>query len=135
MLQHAHVRTTIRRKKILFRAIVAKYSDLSGRVFKLHSTFDSCRSLGGKSVFQFLIELTLNGEHALRSSLDEIREGIGSSDNPLYSTGCQWPPYSIPLSVPLQHTYLEVVGSNPMTAKNILAQKSFVPRGTSPYLC
>ena len=40
-----------------------------------------------------------------------------------------------PLSALIQHTYLEVVGSNPMTAKKKLAKILIVPRGTSPYLC
>ena len=47
---------------------------------------------------------------------------------PLYPTGGQWLPYRgltwrKPLSFPLQHTYLEVVGSNPATGKNFFGAK------------
>ena len=51
----------------------------------------------------------------------------------VYPTGGQWLPsrwgmtWRKPISLPLQHTYLEVVGSNPVTRKKVLAQKSIDP--------
>ena len=69
--------------------------------------------------------------HALGAPLGAWREGISGSTMPLYPTRGRWLPYRgremeiwrKPLSLPLQHTYLEVVGSNPETAENFFCTK------------
>ena len=63
--------------------------------------------------------------HALGAPLGAWKEGICGSTMPLYPTSGQWLPYRgltwiKPLSLPLQHTYQEVVGSNPVNGTNIL---------------
>ena len=65
---------------------------------------------------------------ALGSLFDDLRAGYSSSHKLIYYTGGQRLPYrglswKIPLSLPIQHTYLEVLGSNPVSGKNFFSTK------------
>ena len=66
--------------------------------------------------------------HTLGTLLGAWREGLAAAQCPLYPTGDQCLLYRgviwrKPLSLPLQHTYLEVVGSNPVTGENFFGPK------------
>ena len=65
--------------------------------------------------------------NALGAPLGAWRKGIRSSTMPLYHqrsvATIQGPDMEKTSSLPLQHTYLEVVGTNPMTGKNFCGTK------------
>ena len=78
--------------------------------------------------------------HTFGAWLGAWREGISSSTMPIYPTRGQRLPYrghdmektSFP---PLQHTHLEIVGSNPVTSKNLLGTKfNCLHEGITPIL-